>query len=253
MLLCSDVLWRSLEQLHFRECRWFRWFVHFRLATWRCGLTLGLHVGTALNTPFDVVKSRIQGATKVPGVVPKYNWTYPSLVIIAREEGLRALYKGFVPKVLRLAPGGGVLLLVVEATLTAFRKGHLLIFRPIVFNNASTYSPNLSLSPWSSICLEKYQGSAPRSLVRDMHCRTTVSMTSFLFCPVCARRGCNRMCRHSSQVQLFKFLSNTPYFAEKQAGLVWVMGYDSCLLLASRASSPPIDCNMFFLKGRKQV
>lgn len=78
-----------------------------------------------MNTPFDVVKSRIQGTTKVPGVVPKYNWTYPSLVIIAREEGIRALYKGFVPKVLRLAPGGGVLLLVVEATLTAFRKGKL--------------------------------------------------------------------------------------------------------------------------------
>lgn len=41
---------------------------------------------------------------------------------IAREEGLAALYKGFVPKVLRLAPGGGVLLLVVEATLGAFRR-----------------------------------------------------------------------------------------------------------------------------------
>lgn len=78
--------------------------------------------GTVINTPFDVVKSRIQGTSKVAGVVPKYNWTYPSLVIIAREEGIRALYKGFVPKVLRLAPGGGVLLLVVEATLAGFRK-----------------------------------------------------------------------------------------------------------------------------------
>lgn len=44
---------------------------------------------------------------------------------IMREEGPAALYKGFVPKVLRLAPGGGVLLLVVEFTLTAFRKGKL--------------------------------------------------------------------------------------------------------------------------------
>lgn len=42
---------------------------------------------------------------------------------IYREEGARALYKGFVPKVLRLAPGGGVLLLVVEFTLGLFRKG----------------------------------------------------------------------------------------------------------------------------------
>ncbi|KAI1795447.1 mitochondrial carrier [Ganoderma leucocontextum] len=84
--------------------------------------TIGGLVGTAINTPFDVVKSRIQGASKVPGVVPKYNWTYPALVTIFREEGPAALYKGFVPKVLRLAPGGGVLLLVVEFTLGIFRE-----------------------------------------------------------------------------------------------------------------------------------
>ncbi|KAA1466910.1 mitochondrial carrier [Dentipellis sp. KUC8613] len=83
---------------------------------------IGGFVGTALNTPFDVVKSRIQGGARVPGVVPKYNWTYPALMTIMREEGPAALYKGFVPKVLRLAPGGGVLLLVVEFTLDVFRK-----------------------------------------------------------------------------------------------------------------------------------
>ncbi|KAI0310809.1 organic acid transporter [Amylostereum chailletii] len=83
---------------------------------------IGGFIGTAINTPFDVVKSRIQSVAKVPGVVPKYNWTYPALVTMAREEGLAALYKGFVPKVLRLAPGGGVLLLVVEFTLDIFRK-----------------------------------------------------------------------------------------------------------------------------------
>lgn len=88
----------------------------------------------------QVVKSRIQGATPVPGQVPKYNWTYPAyvrfpqskrhiltivgrLLTIMREEGPAALYKGFTPKVLRLAPGGGVLLLVVEFTLGVFRKG----------------------------------------------------------------------------------------------------------------------------------
>ena len=73
----------------------------------------------------QVVKSRIQGAEKIPGVIPKYNWTYPALVTIAREEGFVALYKGFVPKVLRLAPGGGVLLLVVEFTLGVFRKSNV--------------------------------------------------------------------------------------------------------------------------------
>ncbi|KAF9566053.1 mitochondrial carrier [Agrocybe pediades] len=82
---------------------------------------IGGFAGTVLNTPFDVVKSRIQGAERIPGVTPKYNWTYPALVTIAREEGFAALYKGFIPKVLRLAPGGGVLLLVVEFTLGVFR------------------------------------------------------------------------------------------------------------------------------------
>ncbi|KAF8904926.1 mitochondrial carrier domain-containing protein [Mucidula mucida] len=83
--------------------------------------SVGGFAGTVVNTPFDVVKSRIQGTAKVPGVIPKYNWTYPALVTIFREEGAGALYKGFVPKVLRLAPGGGVLLLVVEFTLGVFR------------------------------------------------------------------------------------------------------------------------------------
>ncbi|KAI9436817.1 mitochondrial carrier domain-containing protein [Russula earlei] len=82
---------------------------------------VGGFVGTVLNTPY-VVKSRIQGAEKAPGVIPKYNWTYPALITIFREEGPAALYKGFVPKVLRLAPGGGVLLLVVEFTLGVVRK-----------------------------------------------------------------------------------------------------------------------------------
>ncbi|PPQ71140.1 hypothetical protein CVT26_010834 [Gymnopilus dilepis] len=84
--------------------------------------SIGGFCGTVLNTPFDVVKSRIQGTEKIPGVTPKYNWTYPAIATIAREEGFGALYKGFVPKVLRLAPGGGVLLLVVEFTLDVFRK-----------------------------------------------------------------------------------------------------------------------------------
>lgn len=58
------------------------------------------------------MKSRIQNTTRQVGVVPKYNWSYPALGIVCREEGFRALYKGFAPKVLRLGPGGGVLLVL---------------------------------------------------------------------------------------------------------------------------------------------
>jgi len=44
----------------------------------------------------------------------KYNWTLPALKTIVQEEGFGALYKGFIPKVLRLGPGGGILLVVFD-------------------------------------------------------------------------------------------------------------------------------------------
>ena len=77
--------------------------------------------GTILNTPMDVVKSRIQNSTKVVGGVPKYNWAWPALGTVAKEEGFAALYKGFLPKVLRLGPGGGILLVVFTGVMDFFR------------------------------------------------------------------------------------------------------------------------------------
>ncbi|KAF7728105.1 hypothetical protein EC973_006620 [Apophysomyces ossiformis] len=85
--------------------------------------TIGGISGTLLNTPFDVVKTRVQGHN---GVGPrKYNWTLPALATIAREEGMAALYKGFLPKVLRLGPGGGILLVVFE-TVSGFIRRNVL-------------------------------------------------------------------------------------------------------------------------------
>jgi solute carrier family 25 2-oxodicarboxylate transporter 21 len=63
--------------------------------------------GTTINTPFDVVKSRIQ-------YDGKGRWTIPTLIKILHEEGLIAAYKGYAPKVLRLGPGGGIMLVVFE-------------------------------------------------------------------------------------------------------------------------------------------
>ncbi|KAL9008173.1 MAG: hypothetical protein Q9173_006675 [Seirophora scorigena] len=84
--------------------------------------TVGGTVGTVLNTPMDVVKSRIQNSPKVAGSLPKYNWAWPALGTVMREEGFGALYKGFVPKVLRLGPGGGILLVVFTGVMDFFRK-----------------------------------------------------------------------------------------------------------------------------------
>jgi len=82
---------------------------------------VGGTVGTILNTPMDVVKSRIQNSPKVAGSVPKYNWAYPALGTVMKEEGFAALYKGFLPKVLRLGPGGGILLVVFTGVMDFFR------------------------------------------------------------------------------------------------------------------------------------
>ena len=78
--------------------------------------------GTVLNTPMDVVKSRIQNSPKIAGSIPKYNWAWPAVGTVLKEEGFSALYKGFLPKVLRLGPGGGILLVVFTGVMDFFRK-----------------------------------------------------------------------------------------------------------------------------------
>lgn len=83
--------------------------------------TVGGTVGTMLNTPMDVIKSRIQNSPRIAGSIPKYNWAWPSLGIVMKEEGFSALYKGFLPKVLRLGPGGGILLVVFTGVMDFFK------------------------------------------------------------------------------------------------------------------------------------
>jgi len=82
---------------------------------------IGGTVGTIINTPMDVVKSRIQNSPKAVGSVPKYNWAWPAVGTVLREEGFPALYKGFLPKVLRLGPGGGILLVVFTGVMDFFK------------------------------------------------------------------------------------------------------------------------------------
>lgn len=49
------------------------------------GFTSGV-LGSCVNIPFDVAKSRIQGPQPVPGVV-KYRSTTGAIVMVYREEG----------------------------------------------------------------------------------------------------------------------------------------------------------------------
>jgi solute carrier family 25 2-oxodicarboxylate transporter 21 len=70
---------------------------------------LGGLIATTMNTPFDVVKSRMQNQAAA-----EYNYVLPSLAKIFREEGFSALYKGYGPRIVRLAPGGGIMLVMFD-------------------------------------------------------------------------------------------------------------------------------------------
>ncbi|OAL29263.1 hypothetical protein AYO22_02157 [Fonsecaea multimorphosa] len=88
--------------------------------------SIGGSLGTVLNTPLDVVKTRIQAATRAKGAATtsKYNWAFPALVTVAREEGIRGLYKGLTAKLLRFCPGGGILLVAHSQILKLFEAAN---------------------------------------------------------------------------------------------------------------------------------
>ena len=48
------------------------------------------HLISSMTAITQVVKSRIQGAAKIPGVTPKYNWTYPASVLIVSPLGQKS-------------------------------------------------------------------------------------------------------------------------------------------------------------------
>ncbi|KAF9919540.1 hypothetical protein FBU30_010904 [Linnemannia zychae] len=78
--------------------------------------TIGGILGTLIDTPFDVVKSRIQNqhSGSVSYVLPRVGQLY-------RQEGFRALYKGLAPKLIRVGAGGGLLLVVFDTVSEVMR------------------------------------------------------------------------------------------------------------------------------------
>jgi solute carrier family 25 2-oxodicarboxylate transporter 21 len=65
------------------------------------------------NIPWDVAKSRIQ--CYLPHNTPrKYKTCIQTMLLVNKEEGFKALFKGFAPKVLRLGPGGAIMMIAYE-------------------------------------------------------------------------------------------------------------------------------------------
>ena len=47
------------------------------------------------------------------------------MAIVKREEGVKALYRGLVPKIMRLGPGGAIMLLVYDYAFEYLKKEFL--------------------------------------------------------------------------------------------------------------------------------
>lgn len=69
--------------------------------------------GPLMNTPMDVLKTRLMAQETVRGQPLKYSGFFQAFRVIAAEEGLRALWKGIVPRLARLAPGQAITWTVV--------------------------------------------------------------------------------------------------------------------------------------------
>ncbi|KIY96069.1 2-oxodicarboxylate carrier 2 [Monoraphidium neglectum] len=105
-------------------------FIGIAPTLWRNCLWNGVYYGTTheldrvmpeLCNPW--VAAGRQLASQLPGE-RRYTRVFPTLATIWREEGPTALYKGFVPKALRLGIGQSVGLLTFQEALKAFGAAH---------------------------------------------------------------------------------------------------------------------------------
>mmetsp|Transcript_28256 Transcript_28256/g.40460 ORF Transcript_28256/g.40460 Transcript_28256/m.40460 type:complete len:393 (+) Transcript_28256:286-1464(+) len=87
------------------------------LAPWQHLILGGLSggVGPCINNPLDVVKTRMQKQVIVEGQPPKYDGLIKSCGVIAKEEGVGALWKGLTPRLLRIMPGQAITFMTYEA------------------------------------------------------------------------------------------------------------------------------------------
>ncbi|CAM9834508.1 unnamed protein product [Ectocarpus sp. 8 AP-2014] len=86
------------------------------LASWQHMLLGGLSggIGPCVNNPLDVVKTRLQKQVVIPGQAPKYGGFISAISLIAKEEGVKALWKGLTPRLMRIMPGQAITFMTYE-------------------------------------------------------------------------------------------------------------------------------------------
>jgi solute carrier family 25 citrate transporter 1 len=79
-------------------------------------------MGPLVNNPLDVVKTRLQKQVIRSGQAPKYTGLGQAILIIAKEEGVLALWKGITPRLLRIMPGQAFTFMTYEAVSAQMNK-----------------------------------------------------------------------------------------------------------------------------------
>ena len=80
-------------------------------------------VGPVATGPFDVVKTRLMAQERAAGqAAPKYRGFLHALVTIPREEGLRAMWRGLSPRLLRIPPGQAIVWAVSDQVVAYFER-----------------------------------------------------------------------------------------------------------------------------------
>jgi solute carrier family 25 (mitochondrial citrate transporter), member 1 len=75
-------------------------------------------LGPVATGPFDVVKTRLMGQEKSGNL--RYKGFLHALVTIAREEGIRAMWKGLLPRLMRIPPGQAIVWAVSDQVVHAY-------------------------------------------------------------------------------------------------------------------------------------
>jgi len=71
-------------------------------------------MGPIVNNPLDVVKTRLQRQVVREGHAPKYTGLAQACAVIAKEEGMLALWKGITPRLMRIMPGQAITFMTYE-------------------------------------------------------------------------------------------------------------------------------------------
>ena len=78
----------------------------------------------------DVVKTRMQKQVIREGTKPKYNGLLQSCILIAKEEGTPALWKGITPRLLRIMPGQAITFMTYEFVSKKLNRYGLFVVDP---------------------------------------------------------------------------------------------------------------------------